>query len=65
MGTGHSSPRASSPWSPALSTETNLIDEAGLANVRVSTEEQGPRIRVNSWQTGQMLAHCEVQIAYT
>ena len=38
---------------------TNLIDEAGLANIRVSTQKQGPCIRVNGRQTGQMLTHYE------
>lgn len=38
---------------------TNLIDEAGLANVGVPTQKQGPRVRVNGGQTGQMLTHCE------
>lgn len=39
--------------------ETNLIDETGLADIRVPTQKQGPRVRVNCWQTGQMLTYCE------
>lgn len=39
--------------------QTNLIDEAGLANIRVPTQNQGPRVWVNSRQSGQMLTHCE------
>ena len=38
---------------------TNLIDEAGLANIGVPAQKQGPRVRVNGGQTGQMLTHCE------
>lgn len=57
---GHGSALASGPRSLCYhQRQTNLIDEAGLANIRVPTQKQGPCIRVNSWQTGQMLTHYE------
>lgn len=36
----------------------HLVDEAGLAYVGVSTQQQGPGVRVDARQTGQMLTNC-------
>lgn len=35
-----------------------LVDETGLADVGVTTQQQGPGVRVNRRQTGQMLTNC-------
>lgn len=34
-----------------------LVDEAGLAHVGVTAQEEGPRVWVDARQPGQMLAH--------
>lgn len=36
---------------------TNLVDEAGLADVGEAADDDGPGVRVNGGKTGQMLPH--------
>lgn len=54
-----SSPPPHATLGRPVAPQPNLVDEAGLADVRVPTQKQGPGVRVDSWQSGQMLTHCD------